>query len=621
MRPVFGRQRGPQVCLTCLALLWCGLLCALSPAAAQAQPQWLSQAQSSDLVQGREGQRQLVLPFAWDDEHADQQGFATLDLRFAVDPLPQEPWGIFIPWVGNAYEVWLNGVLLQRHGDMLHFNGASYSRIPRYVAVSPDLLIENNRLRLRLRADASRQAGMSPLLVGPQSQVLPVFERAYLQQVTFTCLVAVLGLLVGVFALVLWWVHPGVAPGGAVQRRPVYLLAALAELFWSLALACVFVEEIPVAWPWWGMLPVAAAAASACCMVLFCIRVAGWAGQPGLRYFSAWLVFLACAAPLSLPMAVGASLHGVQVAVYTLAVLSHLGFALYFGWKSLGLGARAQRLIALAVLINALAGLHDLYVCRFDPSCLGSTWLRYAALLFGLTLVLIFLAHFLRVTAQAQEMEIALTRRVAQKESELNASYARLETLARAQERTEERGRILRDMHDGVGAHLSVAMRQLESEEVSRADVLDTLRESMDRLKLSIDALNLPHGDVTALLANIRYRLEPRLVASGIALQWQVQRLPLLARLDNRALVHLQFMVYEALSNVLQHAQAQQLRIEACTQGAGIALRLVDDGRGFNSDLPVRKGLMSMRDRAHAIGADVFFRSRPGLTEVEILIH
>lgn len=608
-----------RCCLACLAYL--GALLGPQAAVWAQEPLLLSQAQASFQVQGMDSERHLRLPFAWDEVHAGQQGLATLDLHFALAQLPQEPWGLFVPRAGNAYEIWLNGVLLQRQGELLHFNGGNYAKLPRYVSLPPGLLMDDNHVRVRLRADVGRQAGLEPMLVGQQSQVMPVFEAAYLEQATFTLLAAVFSLLLGVFAAVLWLVHPTVAAGQAPRRKPMYLLAALAELCWALALACVFVEEPPLAWPWWGMLPVAAAAVSACCMVLFCIQVAGWAQRPAFRYFRRWLVFLAGAAPLSLVLDVHGPWRAGVVAVVALTVLSHLGFALYFGWRSLARETRAQRLIALAVLVNVLVGTRDLYVCRFDPSCLGSTWLRYAALLFGLTLVAILLMHFLRATALAQEMEAALTSRVAQKERELNSSYARLETLARTQERTAERGRILRDMHDGVGAHLSVAMRQLESEEVSRGDVLDTLRESMDRLKLSIDAINLPNGDVTALLANIRYRLEPRLLASGIALHWNVDRLPLLPRLDNRALVHLQFMVYEVLSNVLQHAQAQWLRIDASSALGSISLRLADNGRGFDTDAPLRKGLLSMRDRAQAIGADLHFRSQPGLTEVEIVLH
>lgn len=604
----------------CLLWLLC-CSCALLPAQAQDLAQRLTQAHVQITAKGQDSVREVVLPYAWDDAQAGLQGVATFELQFEVTHRPEEPWAIFMPRVGNAYEIWLNGVLLQRQGDIQRFNGSNYAQLPRYVTVPPELIVETNHLRVGIRADASRHAGLSEVLVGLQSQVLPLYERARLDRLTFTFLALVFSLLVGLFALVIWFSHRDASAGAKPRRKPAYLLAALAELCWAFALACTFVEEPPLSWPWWGVLPVAASAVSAACKVLLCIQVAGWGQRPVFRWFMMWLLFLACIAPLSVLIAVDWRLHWVLTATYLSIVVTHVGFAVYLLWMTQGREARAQRMIAVAVLVNVLAGLRDLYVCHFDPSYLGGTWLRYACMLFGLTLVLILLAHFLRATALSHDMEVALTSRVAQKEKELNSSYARLETLARAQERTEERSRILRDMHDGVGAHLSVAMRQLESDDVSRGDVLDTLRESMDRLKLSIDAINLPHGDVTALLANIRYRLEPRLAASGIALHWNVNRIPLLPHMDNKALVHLQFMVYEALSNVLQHAKAHWLRIDATAKGSGISLKLIDDGLGFDTEAPLRKGLLSMRDRAHAVGADLYFRSQPGWTEVEIVIH
>jgi len=58
-----------------------------------------------------------------------------------------------------------------------------------------------------------------------------------------------------------------------------------------------------------------------------------------------------------------------------------------------------------------------------------------------------------------------------------------VEQLAREQERTAERTRILRDMHDGVGAHISTAIRQLESGRATAGEVLHTLRDSLDQLQ------------------------------------------------------------------------------------------------------------------------------------------
>jgi len=185
-----------------------------------------------------------------------------------------------------------------------------------------------------------------------------------------------------------------------------------------------------------------------------------------------------------------------------------------------------------------------------------------------------------------------------------------------------ERTRILRDMHDGVGSHISTAIRQLESGRATHSEVLHTLRDALDQLKLSIDAMNLLPGDITALLANLRYRLEPRFKASDIELQWDVDLLPSLARLDDKAMRQLQFMVFEALSNVLQHAHATQLRIELrSTPQGGAQLRVIDNGCGFEPDRVARRGLSSLRERAAAIDAGLVIASKPGNTVVEVVLN
>ena len=77
---------------------------------------------------------------------------------------------------------------------------------------------------------------------------------------------------------------------------------------------------------------------------------------------------------------------------------------------------------------------------------------------------------------------------------------------------------------------------------------MQTLRDSLDQLKLTVDSMHLPPGDITALLADMRYRLEPRFAASDIELQWGVDLLRPVARLEGRGMQQLQFMVFEALS-------------------------------------------------------------------------
>lgn len=81
----------------------------------------------------------------------------------------------------------------------------------------------------------------------------------------------------------------------------------------------------------------------------------------------------------------------------------------------------------------------------------------------------------------------------------------------------------------------------------------------------------------------------------------------------------LQYLVFEALSNVLQHARASVLRIELCaTPSGGAQLRVIDNGCGFEPERVKRRGLSSLRERADALGARLIITSAPGNTVVEI---
>jgi signal transduction histidine kinase len=222
--------------------------------------------------------------------------------------------------------------------------------------------------------------------------------------------------------------------------------------------------------------------------------------------------------------------------------------------------------------------------------------------------------RFRLARAEAPQLQESLAQRVQQKELELRESFERLSQLERAARAvTAERERILRDMHDGVGANLATAMRQLESGGGAGGEKFAalTLRESLDHLKLSIDAMNLPSGDVNALLASLRYRLQRRISQAGLTVDWQVDELPHWQQGTDQAMRHLQFLLLEAISNALQHAQASTLTLSARSEGAKIEISVRDDGRGGCPE--ASGGLQSMHQRAQAIGAELAVEdAKPG---------
>ncbi|MCX7235197.1 MAG: histidine kinase, partial [Burkholderiales bacterium] len=485
------------------------------------------------------------LPYQWDSHQRGVAGEAYFQIPFSFAAAPSEPYGLYIPRLGNAYAIWLNGVLLEQHGDLSLGNGADFAKAPHYLALTPRLLRQDNLVQIHIRADAGRRGGLAPLVLGPHEEVYPRYLQDHRSRITGSFLVAVFGLLVGLVALAIWVTQvrasdqgrrqrdPQVGPTGQLrrQRDSLYLYAAVAELCWTVSVSDAFIETPPLPWPWWGILPVFTHSLWACSMTLFGIEIAGLSLSKSVMWLRRWLLILVL---LVLAAAIGRALARPDAVpwAYGLAGLTTLAFATVFVWRAVRSGSGQHRLVAAAVVVNTVVGLRDFYVFQVLQAYGENTYLRYSSVLFGLTLAFLVALRFRAASRQVVELNASLARRVALKEAELARNYQGLAQGVQEQARSGERSRILRDMHDGVGSHISTAIRQLQSGRASGDEVLQTLRDSLDQLKLSIDAMHLSPGDITSLLANLRHRLEPRHALQGLQWVWAVDDLPLLLRSD-----------------------------------------------------------------------------------------
>jgi signal transduction histidine kinase len=559
------------------------------------------------------------LPFHLDREARTRPAQAEFRMAFDAPAGLVEPYGLYFPRVGNLAEVYVNGTLIKELGELAAPDGTDYSKAPQYMTVPARLLQPHNELRVVVVSEGGRRGGLSSVFVGPDDLARPIYDRASMWRMTASMAVSVFSVLVGTIALVLWatQTEPGL---GGWRRDRIYLAAGLAEFCWALRVGDVFIEHPPLPWPAWGVLVTAAFAGWFCCIAIFCQNAGGWNDK---RVMKPLLVAVGTLFVASFPASwLSYSLHEPLYLTAWLGAANAIFVVYAIGYllAAIRQPTRARLLVGIFGALNVAVGVRDWVAIRIGGDYSESTWIRYSSVLFGVVLVSIVVSRFREATAQARELNATLAERVAQRERALADTYAELERMAREQERAAERTRILRDMHDGVGSHLSAAIRQMESGRGERHEVLQTLRDALDQLKLSIDAMNLPPGDVNALLAGMRYRLQPRFAASDIDLQWAVQELPPLPGLDAAAMRHLQFILFEALSNVLQHAGAHVLRIEARPQEGGVLLRIVDDGRGFDVATQARGGLRAMRDRADAIGAKLAIASVPGRTEVALVL-
>jgi len=193
--------------------------------------------------------------------------------------------------------------------------------------------------------------------------------------------------------------------------------------------------------------------------------------------------------------------------------------------------------------------------------------------------------------------------------------------MERQQAIVEERSRIMRDMHDGIGAQLISVLSLVEHGELSATEVAAALRECLDDLRLTIDSLEPTEHDLLPVMGNLRYRLDGRLRKQGIDLDWRVGEVPRLSCLTPQNVLHILRILQEAFTNIVQHAHATSIHVETGLDTAGehVYIRVRDNGTGFSGGRTGR-GIASMRHRAKVIGGRLDIQPSATGTTLNLLL-
>ena len=191
----------------------------------------------------------------------------------------------------------------------------------------------------------------------------------------------------------------------------------------------------------------------------------------------------------------------------------------------------------------------------------------------------------------------------------------------------QERERIGRELHDGIIQSLYAVGLGLEDVPDLMADAP---QEATFRVERAIDAIHAAIRDIRNFITGLRPEaLEEGDLLSGLEeLVDQARRggiaTVILDTGDSRdmhpslAMAFLQ-AAREAVSNAVRHAAAARLELRLEQQGDLIVLTVVDDGSGFEFDLPFagdrrleHNGLRNLYARARAMGGDAVLSSEPG---------
>jgi signal transduction histidine kinase len=190
--------------------------------------------------------------------------------------------------------------------------------------------------------------------------------------------------------------------------------------------------------------------------------------------------------------------------------------------------------------------------------------------------------------------------------------------------REEERRRLRRDLHDGLGPRLASLTLRLETarDRLTRdveaekllAELAERSREAVADIRRLVYALRPPALDELGLVSALRETAAQYSYGGSATVQITLKAPEVLPPLPAAVEVAAFRMVQEALTNVVRHAQASHCSIQLAFDPTAQELRVEvrDDGRGFQPGGRVGVGLASMRERAEELGGTWDVQPLPG---------
>jgi len=197
-----------------------------------------------------------------------------------------------------------------------------------------------------------------------------------------------------------------------------------------------------------------------------------------------------------------------------------------------------------------------------------------------------------------------LSRIIRNQQEEIEATARALQQQVKWSAVLEERQRLSRDMHDGIGGQLMSLLARVRSRRISPDQLEYELTDGLSELRLMVDSLDASDGSVADALAVLRSRIRTQTEAAGLSLEWaQTGDLNVVAE-DPRWILNLNRLIQEAATNAVRHSRGDRVSvgIEA-TGDRRLIVTIEDNGIGFDRGSVVAgRGLSNLTFRAVQLG-------------------
>lgn len=540
----------------------------------------------------------IALPHEWEfaANGTQQIGIAWYRIALPVEVEPGAAYAVRVPRVGMHLTAFMNS---QWIGGTETGAGslAAGPRQPWLFTIPPGLMRgRDNTLHLRVAGVSSQRSGVSRVTVGPLAELRGNHERDFFLRVTLVQWLNAIVTMLAVFALYIWWRRP---------RERALLWFALAAALWVLSNYDNLGAPPLLPEPLWSALTAVALGWAVIAATLFANQLS--AAPRALRTPLAAYALIGLGAAL---LYAQSQVSWPLMAWYVpLTLLGAYAVWLMFSAAHSRRSVSAWLILAAGIAVLAL-GVHDLLLLLGQLSFEDIPWMPYGIALLFVAVGAMLAERFVASLTEVEALNTTLEARVEQKHQELEASYALTRELETRNAQNEERQRLTRDVHDGLGGQLTSALAMAQRGGLDAPGMQQVLRDCIDDMRLLIDTLEPGEGDLVELLGNLRYRLEPRLAALGTRLLWKVGPVPPPATFSPRDNLQALRIVQEALNNAIKHGRPNVVSVSLGLAGPGhFTIAIEDDGANAapvaDPSLSGGKGLLNMQRRAEQIGASL----------------
>jgi signal transduction histidine kinase len=229
--------------------------------------------------------------------------------------------------------------------------------------------------------------------------------------------------------------------------------------------------------------------------------------------------------------------------------------------------------------------------------------MQFAAIFPMTALGWIVVRRFSQALSISENYNKELTTKIQEAHSELKSGFDKLRQYENEKAINSERERVMRDMHDGVGAHIVSTLAMIEVGKFDQQEISSSLKDALNELRNIIDSLDPLANNVLSILASVRERFETRLNKANIKLIWRLSEKDIYPDLSPESALHFMRFLQEALTNVVKHAAATTICISTTDINGHLSITIQDNGSMITNDKTTGRGLQNMKQRATFLNA------------------